>query len=66
MSVSFPCKERGMVCGDEVRLGKKTKDLIPQLEAGENAVIDHEDLDGMGATGLIESGVCAVINVPAL
>ena len=61
MSVSFAVKG-GLGVRGKVRLGKKTKDLIPELQAGEIAVIDHEDLDGMGATGLIESGVCAVIN----
>jgi uncharacterized membrane-anchored protein len=46
----------------KVRLGRKTKDLIPKLRSKEIAVISHEDLDGMGATGLVDSGVCAVVN----
>lgn len=45
-----------------VRLGKRTKELAPLLKPQEIAVICHEDLDAIGATGLVEAGVCAVIN----
>lgn len=45
-----------------VRLGKRTKELAPVLKEGEIAVICHEDLDAVGASGLIEAGVIAVIN----
>lgn len=44
------------------RPNARTKDLIPTLEAGEVAVIDHEDVDRVAAEGLIASGVVAVIN----
>ncbi|MDI9413126.1 MAG: putative cytokinetic ring protein SteA [Bacillota bacterium] len=46
----------------KVRLGKRTKELAPLLKPGEIAVICHEDLDAVGASGLIEAGVAAVIN----
>lgn len=45
-----------------VRLGKKTKELAPLLRPREIAVICHEDLDAVGAAGLIDAGVKAVIN----
>lgn len=46
-----------------VRLGKRTKDLVKQLQPGEIAVIDHADLDRMAAEDLVASGVVAVLNV---
>lgn len=45
-----------------VRLGKRTKELAAVLQPREIAVIDHEDLDAIGAAGLIEAGALAVIN----
>lgn len=45
-----------------VRLGKRTKELAARLRAQEIAVIAHEDLDAVGAAGLVEAGVAAVIN----
>jgi uncharacterized membrane-anchored protein len=45
------------------RLGRKTKDLVRRLAAGDIAVIDHTDLDRIGAEDLAASGVRAVINV---
>jgi len=45
-----------------VRLGKRTKELAAVLHPHEIAVIAHEDLDAVGAAGLIEAGVMAVIN----
>lgn len=45
-----------------VRLGWKTKELIPRLQAGEIAVIAHEDLDEVAAKGLESSRVAAVVN----
>ena len=45
-----------------VRLGKRTKELATILQPQEIAVICHEDLDAVGATGLIEAGVIAVLN----
>lgn len=45
-----------------VRLGTKTKDLAKKLKPGEIAVIDHQDLDAMGALGLAETGIEVVLN----
>ncbi len=44
------------------RVDRRTKDMIPRLQAGEVAVIDHPDLDRVAADGLIEAGVVAVVN----
>lgn len=44
------------------RLGRRTKELIPRLGAGEIAVIAHEDLDEVAARGLLEAKVAAVVN----
>ncbi len=44
------------------RVDRRTKDMIPRLQAGEIAVINHRDLDRVAADGLIESGVVAVVN----
>jgi uncharacterized membrane-anchored protein len=44
------------------RVDRRTKDLIPRLQAGEIAVINHRDLDRVAADGLIEAGVVAVVN----
>jgi len=46
----------------KVRLGRRTKELVPTLKPSEIAVIAHEDLDAMGALGLIEAQVGAVLN----
>jgi uncharacterized membrane-anchored protein len=45
-----------------VRLGKRTKDLVKKLSAGEIAVIDHSDLDRIAAEDLAASRVAAVLN----
>ena len=45
------------------RLGRKTKNLVKRLGAGDIAVIDHADLDRIGAEDLAASGVQAVVNV---
>lgn len=45
-----------------VRCDQKTKHLIPRLQAGDIAVLAHEDLDEMAARGLVEAQVAAVIN----
>jgi uncharacterized membrane-anchored protein len=45
-----------------VRLGRKTKDLVKRLRAGEVAVIDHADLDRIAAEDLVAAGVVAVLN----
>jgi uncharacterized membrane-anchored protein len=44
------------------RVDRRTKDMIPRLQAGEIAVIKHRDLDRVAADGLIEAGVAAVVN----
>ena len=44
------------------RADKRTKDMIPRLQAGDIAIINHRDLDRVAADGLIEKGVVAVIN----
>ncbi|MDD4568741.1 MAG: putative cytokinetic ring protein SteA [Tepidanaerobacteraceae bacterium] len=44
------------------KIDYKTKDLIKRLEPGDIAVIDHEDIDEVGALGLVTSKVKAVIN----
>ena len=45
-----------------VRLGRRTKELAAKLQPQEIAVIAHEDLDAVGAAGLVEAGAVAVIN----
>jgi uncharacterized membrane-anchored protein len=45
-----------------VRVDRRTKNMIPRLQAGEIAVINHRDLDRVAADGLIEAGVVAVVN----
>ncbi len=44
------------------RADRRTKNLIPRLQAGEIAVVDHEDLDRVAAEGLLGAGVAAVVN----
>lgn len=44
------------------RVDRRTKDMIPRLQTGDIAVIDHRDLDRVAADGLIEAGVVAVVN----
>jgi uncharacterized membrane-anchored protein len=44
------------------RVGRRTKDLVKQLQPGEIAVISHADLDRVAADGLIEAQVAAVVN----
>src|SRR5690554_6045105 len=55
-------KRDGMEITGKVRLGRRTKELVPTLKPSEIAVIAHEDLDAMGALGLIEAQVGAVLN----
>jgi uncharacterized membrane-anchored protein len=45
------------------RLDRRTKNLSRRLHAGDIAVIDHVDLDRVGAEALVAHGVGAVINV---
>ena len=44
------------------RLDRRTKQLVKRLRPGEIAVIDHVDLDRVGAEGLVAAGVAAVVN----
>ncbi|MBU5677550.1 hypothetical protein KQI88_14090 [Alkaliphilus sp. MSJ-5] len=45
-----------------VRLDKKTKSLVNRLEAGDIAVIDHDDLDEVAANSLVNKKISAIIN----
>ncbi len=45
------------------RLGRRTKDLVKRLRAGDLAIIDHVDLDRVSAEELAECGIRAVVNV---
>ena len=45
-----------------VRVGRRTKDLVKQLQPGEIAVIDHADLDRVAAEGLVEAAAVAVLD----
>ncbi|HVW80454.1 MAG TPA: putative cytokinetic ring protein SteA [Mycobacteriales bacterium] len=49
----------------QVRLDRRTKDLSRRLRPGDIAVIDHIDLDLVGAEALVARGVAAVVNVAA-
>ncbi|MGH9265832.1 MAG: putative cytokinetic ring protein SteA [Acidimicrobiales bacterium] len=51
----------GVVTG-RARVDLRTKNLIPRLQPGEVAVIDHEDLDRVAAEGLILAKAGAVVN----
>ena len=54
------------VAPEEVRgpakAGRRTKDLVTSLVAGDVAIIDHEDLDRIAADALVARGVVAVVN----
>ncbi len=50
------------VASGPARLGRRTKDLVRDLKAGEIAVIDHADLDRVAAESLVSSGVVGVVN----
>src|SRR3712207_9307205 len=43
-------------------LGRKTKEILPQLDRGTIPVIDHENLDRITAETLVEAGGNAVVN----
>jgi uncharacterized membrane-anchored protein len=47
----------------QVRLDRRTKDLSRRIRPGDIAVIDHIDLDRVGAEALVAHGVGAVVNV---
>lgn len=44
------------------RLGRRTKELVKRLGPGDVAVIDHVNIDRIGAEELIATGVRAVVN----
>src|SRR3954454_1982533 len=44
------------------RLDRRTKNLTKRLQPGDIAIIDHVDLDRVGAEGLVAARVAAVIN----
>src|SRR5437764_12343175 len=44
------------------RVDRRTKNLPKRLKPGDIAVIDHLDLDRVGAEALVASGVSAVVN----
>jgi uncharacterized membrane-anchored protein len=44
------------------RVDRRTKRLIPRLNPGDIAVIDHEDIDRVAAEGLIQRQTAAVVN----
>jgi uncharacterized membrane-anchored protein len=44
------------------RVDRRTKRLIPRLNPGDIAVIDHEDIDRVAAEGLIQRQAAAVVN----
>ncbi len=45
-----------------VRLGRRTKRLVKEIDPGAVAVLDHKDLDRVSAEDLIAAGVLAVLN----
>jgi uncharacterized membrane-anchored protein len=47
------------------RVDHRTKRLLPRLQPGEIAVIDHEDVDRISAEGLIQRQAAAVVNAAA-
>jgi uncharacterized membrane-anchored protein len=56
-----PVPTEGVLIG-RARVDSRTKNLIPRLQPGEIAVIDHEDIDRVAAEGLILAKACAVVN----
>jgi uncharacterized membrane-anchored protein len=54
---------RGAPIHGSARLGRKTKQLVKRLDAGDVAIIDHADLDRIAAEDLVATGVRAVVNV---
>ena len=44
------------------RVDRRTKRLIPRLNPGEIAIIDHADIDRIAAEGLIQRQAAAVVN----
>lgn len=47
------------------RMDRRTKNILNRLKAGDIAIIDHADLDGVSAEALIKCRVAAVVNAAA-
>jgi uncharacterized membrane-anchored protein len=56
-------RPQGTRISGAVRCGRRTKDLVRRLQRGQIAVIDHVDLDSVGAQALVDAGVAAVVNL---
>jgi uncharacterized membrane-anchored protein len=54
--------EPGAAIHGTARLGRKTKDLVKRLRPSDIAVINHTNIDRIGAEELIATGVRAVLN----
>jgi uncharacterized membrane-anchored protein len=61
MSNTFE-NDQVVIATGPVRVGRRTKDLVKRLQAGEIAVIDHADLDRVAADALVDAGVAGVVN----
>jgi uncharacterized membrane-anchored protein len=57
--------EEAVLVRGRARVGRRTKDLISRLHAGDIAVIDHLDLDRVAAEGLVLAEPAAVVNASA-
>jgi uncharacterized membrane-anchored protein len=59
-------RRNGVSAGEAIhgtaRLGRRTKNLVKRLRAGDVAVVDHLNIDRIAAEELIATGVCAVLN----
>ncbi len=44
------------------RGNRRTKQLVPALQAGEIAMVYHQDIDRVAAEGLVSSGIVGVVN----
>jgi uncharacterized membrane-anchored protein len=51
----------GAIAGT-ARIDRRTKNLVPRLQPGEIAIVDHADIDRVSAEGLIHRQVAAVVN----
>ena len=59
-----PERQHGGLSG-VARVDRRTKRLLPRLQPGEIAVIDHADIDRVSAEGLIQRQAKAVVNASA-
>lgn len=55
-------EEGESVISGPARVDRRTKNLIPRLQPGDIAIIDHDDLDRVAAEGLRDARVAAVVN----